>query len=82
MQHFLFHLAPKKNLLLFPEMRAMRKIFTRAAAKFFLINFLGIITSSVSFAFLILVFFVCLFDVFFEIKHVYYHTHSTMRAGQ
>ena len=82
MQHFLFHLAQKKNLLLFPEMRAMRKIFTRAAAKFFLINFLGIITSSVSFAFLILVFFVWLFDVFFEIKHVYYHTHSTMRAGQ
>ena len=33
----IFHQA-KKNLLLFPEMRMTRKIFTWSAAKFFLTN--------------------------------------------
>ena len=52
----------KKIVLLFPEMRVMRKIFTRAAAIFLLLRyslfFIGFI------CFFILVFCCCLFAVF------------------
>ena len=76
-----FCFRPKK-IFLFPEMRVTRKIFTRAAAKFFLTRFSGyiIFSSLVSFTFLYSCFFVvaCLF---FEIKNMYSDTHSTMRAG-
>ena len=56
----------KKKILLFPEMRATRKIFNRAAVILFLIDFPEIIYFLLYFLliFFILVFCVCLFDVF------------------
>ena len=56
----------KKKILLFREMRVTRKIFNRAAAILFLIDFPEIIYFLLYFflIFFILVFCVCLFDVF------------------
>ena len=61
-------------------MRVTRKIFNKAAANLFsLIDFPKILSSLVSFAFLIFFFLLLLF---FEIKNVYSDTYSTMRAGE
>ena len=74
----------KKKILLFPEMRVTRKIFTRAPADFFFINFPKIL-SFLQFLlfFCILVFFSFFFFVFacviFKIKNKYSDTHSIMR---
>ena len=85
---YLFYLyKAKKIILFFPEMRVTRKILTRAAAYLFLlINFPEIFSFFLSFFFclfwfmlFLLVLLVC---CFFQIKTVYFDTHSIKRAGE
>ena len=72
----------QKIILLFPEMRVTRGIFTWAAANLFFYRFSGdiIFSSLVSLAFFLCWFFVG--GLFFEIKNIYPDAHSIMRVGK
>ena len=76
-------IRPTKIILLFPEMRVTKKIFTQAAANLFFNQFFGDILFFFSFiCFNRFLFFnlVCL--LLFEINNVYSATHSIMWADE
>ena len=74
-----------KKLLLFPEIRMTRTIFTQAAANLFIFNRFSrdiLFSSLVSFAFFDSCFFLFVCFMFSEIKNVYSDINLTMRTGE
>ena len=79
----MYILGSKKIILLFSQMQVTRKNPPGRPQIYFFNRFSGdiLFSSLVSFAFLILVF-VVVYLLFFELKNIYSDTYSTMRAGE